>query len=842
MAELPVATSNFSDPILNRFFLTPQEKADKEKGKALVRAIYQQQINNDVSLNFFKGRNARWIELLRWAKGSQDIKEFLDYMNVSDANKAYVNIDMTQSRIATQFVSTLVESMSKNSIYPCVKAIDDGSTTEKEDRLYEALFRMSQVEKIKQLQEASGIQLEPSNVYVPDDEMSAKVYFQLEDRLPKEIKFEEMLEFVMNNIKFERVANRRTIRDITVLNCGVTKIERAESGKYTVRVCVPTNTIYNFFLNDSGECEITEIGEFYNLKVKDFRSKYGKTPERPDGLTEKEIFNLAKISTDKNIGTFNYMWNDNWALTTYNQNRPYDDKSILVFDCEIDFGEDVYAVSKKDSFGKENIQIKKNVPYQQKTKDGKVIEQPKPDDVSIIKGQKNTKMRGVYCPYGDVMLYWGMPDIIITPYTDFSKSLSAYSINIPFNDGEYVPSLFERAIEPLREYQLVKLKRKQLIAKIKPTGIRIDVESARNLDLGNGDSIAWEEVVRIYDQTGNELWSSKGVDPLQKEAPPLSNTVRNEAITDIVGLTNILLGIVNEIRGLLGVPVYRDGADVGDRTAAKLASGQNEASFNVTDFVSNANNQLWEETFYKLCLLHWNDIVKSQPESKADMIDTRFDVSIKMKITDYEKQLLEADIQRYSQVIDKNGNPAISPKDAIMLRNIDDYKLACWYLATTVEKNRQQSIQDSSRAVQENAAAQQQSLQQNAQNQQQLQQEKLEAEKDLLTFKYSQEKQLAAVNGIFMILSKGVTIPDEMQPILKNLVPNLTIPIVQENNDMVAEEKQKQAQEMAHQYAMSQMQNNGQGQPQNPQEEQAEQGAQQNTQEEQQEQPQLQQQ
>ena len=59
------------------------------------------------------------------------MSEFLDFMNVSDANKSYINIDMTPSRIAAQFIGTLVESMSKNRTYPCVSAIDDGSVEEK---------------------------------------------------------------------------------------------------------------------------------------------------------------------------------------------------------------------------------------------------------------------------------------------------------------------------------------------------------------------------------------------------------------------------------------------------------------------------------------------------------------------------------------------------------------------------------------------------------------------------------------------------------------------------------------------------------------------------------------
>jgi len=814
MPDLYNNTSNpqFSDPLLARFFLSPEERKLKEKGKAIVKAFWNIQMNNDSNINFFKLRNARQIELLLWAKGSQKMTEFLDYINISDANKSWVNIDMTQSRIAAQFTGTLIESLSKNKTYPCVTAIDDGSVSEKEDRQFEALYRMHDVENIDQVQQATGLMVEPPNAYVPDDEISAKVYFELEDRLPKEIKFEKLLLKLQKDINFDRIANRKTLTNLTVLNAGFTKIEKCEGG-YTVRVCVPTNMVYNFFMNDSGEYEVTEVGEFYNLKVKDFRTKFGKSETRPDGLTEKEIFELAKLSTNKNIGTFNYMWNDNWALTTYNLNRPYDDCSILVLDCEINCGEYVYYKETTDNYGRINIEQKKSIPYQQVTKEGQIIQQEKPENVEIIKRQRNTWMRGVYAPYGDKMLYWGVPDLIISNFTNYAKPLSSYSINIPNNDGEYVPSLFERIMEPLREYQLTKLKRKQLIAKVKPSGIRIDVESARNLDLGNGDTIAWEEVVRIFDQTGNELWSSRGVDPLQRETPPLSNTVQDESINKIIGLTTVLQGIIAEIRQLIGVPTYRDGSDVGDRTAAKLAEGQNQSSYNVTDYILNSNNQLWEETFYKICLLYWNDIVKDEPASQNDMLNTRFDIKIKTKSTEYEQQRLEQDIQRFSQMPDAQGNPSITLKDAMIIREIMDtynYKLANWYLTTTYESNRKKAIDDSMKLQQQNAQVQQESLMQKAQMDKEAQAEKLQAEKEMAEYKALQEMKVKIVEGTFQVAAKGADaqMPPWLMPIIQQLVPNIIIPIASENQqyqEQIQAAAQQQQQEAMMQQQMAQM-------------------------------------
>ena len=64
--------------------------------------------------------------------------------------------------------------------------------------------------------------------------------------------------------------------------------------------------------------------------------------------------------------------------------------------------------------------------------------------------------------------------------------------------------------------------------------------------------------------------------------------------------------------------------------------------------------------------LKWNDIVKEEPESESDMLNTRFDVKIETKATEYEKQLIEQDIQRYSQIVDKNGNLTYNNKYSII--------------------------------------------------------------------------------------------------------------------------------------------------------------------------------
>ena len=51
-------------------------------------------------------------------------------------------------------------------------------------------------------------------------------YFELEDRLPKEIRFEKMLQSVHDAINYEKVLSRKGLFDLITLNIEVTKIEK----------------------------------------------------------------------------------------------------------------------------------------------------------------------------------------------------------------------------------------------------------------------------------------------------------------------------------------------------------------------------------------------------------------------------------------------------------------------------------------------------------------------------------------------------------------------------------------------------------------------------------------
>lgn len=810
--DVKVSNTNTQPPLSNILlqvhFDDPQEVAKTSTGLKLSKEIYRQQWSSNTDRNFFAGRAAHQLEIEKWSLGKQDMMQFLSFMGVNDANKSEANIDMTPIMIGAQFSGTLVESISKNTEYPCVKAVDEDSLDEKEQRQLEALFRMREAAVIDMAQQKSGVQLEPSNVYVPDSELAAKVYFEQKDQLPKEIKFQKILSKALLDNQYENVLKPKLIRNNVVFNMEVVKVGRKkQKNEYLIRQCIPKNVFYNFFMNDNGNAELSYIGEGYNLKVRDLRKFFGKSDTRPKGLTEQEIYDFAKLSMQNNPVTplnFNFQFGQQYGA--YTGNTPWDDFSGFVIDFEIKINESQYWVSKVDNFGKENITAKKGIPT------------PTSENSSIIKKDQDVVYRCVYSPYAEKVLLWERGEL---------KDEFSYSINIPANTGEYIPSLFERALEPMRELALVKLKKKLLISRLSPTGFRVDVESAKNVVTGNGRVYEWEDIVRIKTITGIELYSSKGLNPLEHSDPAISSASRDDTLQNIIQLDQTEQSIIAGIRSLLGVPVYLDGSNVGQRTAGKLAEGQRESSSNVTGFIQKSHLQVMNESLNKICLMAWQDVVTDKQESSDDLINTRFKTFVKMRITDEEKEILERDIERWSQPSPSGQPPLLSPADSYAIRQIDDYKLAEMYLIDKIEENRKKQIQDSERLQKQNMEVQQQSAQQAAEMAAQQQQEKLKADKDMKMYEFGQEKELEFLKGYFMIKSKGLNLDPELMPVLQQLIPNIQLPLMIENKYLGGVIQQGQQQEQQQQMQAKQGEQQEQQQEPPEQETQPEQSEQQ---------------
>jgi hypothetical protein len=118
-------------------------------------------------------------------------------------------------------------------------------------------------------------------------------------------------------------------------------------------------------------------------------------------------------------------------------------------------------------------------------------------------------------------------------------------------------------------------------------------------------------------------------------------------------------------------------------------------------------------------------IVSDKKESKDDLINTKFKVSVKMINTDFERELLERDIEIWTKTPDAFGNPLISPADAYTIRGLDNVKTAQEYLAAKVDENRTRALAEKRKDAEDNIKSQQDSNAQAADKAIKLQKDKL---------------------------------------------------------------------------------------------------------------------
>jgi hypothetical protein len=259
---------------------------------------------------------------------------------------------------------------------------------------------------------------------------------------------------------------------------------------------------------------------------------------------------------------------------------------------------------------------------------------------------------------------------------------------------------------------------------------------------------------------------------------------------------------MQEIRSVLGVPLYRDGSDLPPRMGAAVVENQTTNSNNVTDFLVHGFHQLIQETFHKVCIIKWDDVVLK--EGRSELMGTEFQIAIEMKATAYENQLIESQIATWSKTIDGNGNPLLSPKDVFKIRQIKNFKLQDLYLTNIVEQNRKKSMQQSAMLQEQNAQIQSQVASQAAEQEAQLQQQKTQMEMAVKEAENTAKKQQILLTGIFDMLKAGAPIPAQMMPLVNQVMTNIALPLAVENEEMrksIAEKMQaeQQAQEQQQQ-------------------------------------------
>lgn len=757
------------DELLNLSLDAPSKKRKREYGLKVAQGIFNSADRN--SDGYYGKRYRQWRANRDFSYGVNTMKEFMDLLRI-EGNQSYINLDWTPIKIAPKFVEILLGSFMNRKETPIVKATDDASVSAKEFEKQEARFRMENKDKIQLLEAELGEQIETQK-FIPEDEDDLALYFDMEYRLPEEILFEQRIKKVLDDNDYP-ILKRQVLRDIIDCNLACTKLYYDANDNIRIKRCKPENLIYNVFETDNGK-DISYIGEVYPMKISSIRRKYN--------IDEETLFTLAQKASRELKRSENLYWKDSYKYTDI---RPYDDYSVLVFDFEVKSVDVEYSVKTENRFG--NMLV---VPKQ-----GKPVA-PQGQEImgEVIETKRMNIYQGIWVCDTPIMLKWDISPNQIRPYQNGVDVFFSYSVICPNATGSLIPSMIEKAMGPIRQMIVIRLKMQQLIATMRPDGYMIDISGLRDVDLGLGNSVEPLKLMKIWDQTGRVYWDSTGDDG-ERKAPPIQPLPSNQNVSMLNTLIQQYNFELDRLREEMGISEYRDGSSIPTRTGLGVMENQIQASNNATEYIYQGAMQLLEDTCRKMSMMIWDSVVLKAKKFKEfegyemSLLDMTFDVRVslindinsRMELNQLMNTALQAGMLTYEQ--------------AFKVKHIEDTKLAELYLARAVKRSKKEAMEQAQQNAQMNAQIQQQSANAKAQLDAQLEEMSTAGKLSVNKSKTDGDKEIELIKFASALytstIASGKPLPEDIKKFADTILGNAIQPQMLEQAAMM-QQMQEQA-------------------------------------------------
>ena len=760
--------------ILNFHLANAKVKRDEKEGLKISKFI-EKAFNS----GYFNRRNKKFEKNRMFSRGRQPMSEFLDLLNV-DGKEAFVNLDMKAPAIAPKFMQVILGGFMKRLEVAKASAIDPISVNRKKYDKDEAEFRMNFGDQVRDIEEQSGVKLMAEGKFTPEDYEELELYFGLEYQLPEEILFEKGIDYV-THVNGWDVIKRKILEDLIEVGVAATKVSVSPSGKINLRRVIPENLIYSFSEYDDFR-DVSFVGEVVSMKIIDIRNNY-------PSIDEQTLFKISSKSKQYNSSV---KWDERYRFSI---DRPYDDWTVDVIDFEIKTIDTMIYQAKINKFGNLIVERKEKEP------------QRLGDNKELIKKDLYVIYRGVYVMSTDIMLEWGVAKNMIKPSKpkEMSEVHFSYSLYMYENLDLLNMALPERMETSIRQMTLAHLKLQQLIAKLRPSGLIIDIDSLSDISLGQGKNITPLEIQKIYDQTGNIYYRRRTEDGDNVNTIPIAEAPNSSSIGQIQELITVYNHYLDRLRDEIGVNEYREGATVNPKIGLGVQQAQIAASNNATDFIYDSFLSIYQQTSLKVALLLYDSVLYGGQQYREYLnpkeIEGRvFDVRIDILPDDRERQFVEAMIQTALSA------GMIDFEDAFRVRSIKNTKLAEMYLAKAKKRKSKEDMQKAQVNSQMNAQSQQQSIAAKAQADMQLEQVQSQGKIAAVQTEMKMKQELAEQQFVQDALMRSFELGKPLSPEMQSLVQNYFTKKQQDEMMMQMAAEQSMQEQAAQEQAMPEQQ------------------------------------
>ena len=691
--------------------VSDEEKASWDYGLQVSQAIENEWFDQGrTSGNRYLSNSNNFHQLRLYARGEQSTQKYKDELSIN-GDLSYLNLDWKPVPVISKFVDIVVNGMS-NKTYDIKAFAQDPESMKKRSGYAEAILRdMYSKDLIAKANAVTGQNFMNSGLpqnELPETQEELDLHMQLSYKQSIEIAEEEA---ISNTLAFNKwdLTRRRLNYDLTVLGIAAVKTNFNTSNGITVDYVDPAYMVYSY-TEDPNFDDVYYVGEVKAVTIPELKKQFPH-------ITDEELYRIQSMPGNRQYisGWGNY--DENTVQVLYFEYKTYMDQ---VFKIKIGNNGLEKAIEKTDSFNP-----------------------PPSDNFERVSRSIEVLYTGAKIIGTQEMLQWEMSENMTRPFADTTKVEMNYAITAPRMYKGRIDSIVSKVTGFADMIQLTHLKLQQVMSRIVPDGVFLDMDGLAEVDLGNGTNYNPAEALNMYFQTGSIVGRSLTQDgELNRGKVPIQELNSSSGQAKIQSLIQTYQYYLQMIRDVTGLNEARDGSAMDKNSLVGLQKMAANASNVATRHILQSSLYLTLKTCENISL-RLSDVLNNpltanalQQSISSFNVGTLkevqnlnlhdFGIFLELEPDEEEKQLLEQNIQIALQ------SGGIDLDDAIDIRQVKNLKLANQMLkqkrATKAKEDQARQMANIQAQAQANAESAEKAALYEVQKQQALTQEKVNIE------------------------------------------------------------------------------------------------------------------
>ena len=664
--------------------VSDEEKSSIEYGRQVAQAIEGEWFDQGRSNgNRYLTNWNNFHQLRLYARGEQSIQKYKDELSIN-GDLSYLNLDWTPVPILSKFVDIVVNGISQKTYDIKAYAQDPESVKKRTDyasKLYEDMLARDYLDNLQATLGINAYQ-SPNPDIVPESKEDLELQMQLSYKQSIEIAEEEAISSILAQNKYD-LTRRRLNMDLTVLGIAATKTGFNTAEGITVDYVDPAYMVYSY-TEDPNFDDIYYVGEVKAITIPELKKEF-------PNISEDELKRIQSMPGNRSYVTGWGNYDENTVQVMYFDYKTYHNQVFKIKQTDQGL---LKAIEKPDTFNP-----------------------PENDNFERVSRSIEVLYSGAKVLGTETMLKWELAENMSRPMADTTKVEMNYAICAPRLYKGRIESVVSKCVGFADMIQITHLKLQQVLSRMVPDGVYLDMDGLAEVDLGNGTSYNPAEALNMYFQTGSIVGRSLTQDgDMNAGKVPIQELSSSNGYGKIQSLIQTYQYYLQMIRDVTGLNEARDGSTVDKNSLVGLqkmaANASNVATRHIVQSSLYLTLKIAENIALKIADALEFPLTRSSLQNSISTYNIKtldeiinlnlhdFGIFLELEPDEEEKAQLEQNIQ---VAIQQGG---IDLEDAIDLRQIKNLKLANQMLKIKRKQKQKQDMLIQQSNIQAQADAQ----------------------------------------------------------------------------------------------------------------------------------------